>query len=75
MGIGQFHTLSGRPVQFWQLNEIATVAASALQQQQQQQQLLLLLLLLLLLQQYYITVLLVRETVAREAAESGSKHY
>ena len=68
MGIGQFHTLSGRPVQFWQLNEIATVAASALQQQQ-------LLLLLLLLQQYYITVLLVRETVAREAAESGSKHY
>jgi len=67
MGIGQFHTLSGRPVQFWQLNEIATVAASALQQQQ--------LLLLLLLQQYYITVLLVRETVAREAAESGSKHY
>jgi len=72
MGIGQFHTLSGRPVQFWQLNEIATVAASALQQQQQQQQLLL---LLLLLQQYYITVLLVRETVAREAAESGSKHY
>ena len=71
MGIGQFHTLSGRPVQFWQLNEIATVAASALQQQQQQ----LLLLLLLLLQQYYITVLLVRETVAREAAESGSKHY
>ena len=70
MGIGQFHTLNGRPVQFWQLNEIATVAASALQQQQQ-----LLLLLLLLLQQYYITVLLVRETVAREAAESGSKHY
>ena len=74
MGIGQFHTLSGRPVQFWQQNEIATVAASALQQQQQQQQQLLLL-LLLLLQQYYITVLLVRETVAREAAESGSKHY
>jgi len=74
MGIGQFHTLSGRPVQFWQLNEIATVAASALQQQQQQQQQQQLL-LLLLLQQYYITVLLVRETVAREAAESGSKHY